>query len=67
MTTKIINRTLPYNGRVYVRLSGSSPSSSDSSNNSHVCNVCGRAFLTKEDLTEHIDFEHMEKEHPEVF
>jgi hypothetical protein len=46
-------------------MSGSSPSSSDSSNDSHVCNVCGLAFLTQ-DLALHIDFEHIEKEHPGV-
>jgi hypothetical protein len=48
-------------------MSSSRPSSSDWSNDSHVCTVCGLAFLTQEDLIVHIDFEHLEKEHPEVF
>ena len=43
----------------------SDSSSSSDPNDSYVCKICGLAFLTQ-DLALHIDFEHIEKEHPGI-
>jgi hypothetical protein len=47
----------------------SSPSSSQSPdpNGSYICKICGLAFVTERALAAHIDSEHPESQHAEVF
>jgi hypothetical protein len=46
--------------------SPSSPSSADP-NGGYVCKTCGLAFTTEQALAAHIDSEHPESQHAEVF
>jgi hypothetical protein len=46
--------------------SSSSPSSADA-NGGYVCKICGLAFITEQALAVHIDSEHPESQHAEVF
>jgi hypothetical protein len=47
----------------------SSPSSSLSSdpNGGYICKICGLAFVTEQALAAHIESEHPESQHSEVF
>jgi hypothetical protein len=48
--------------------SDSSPSSPSSDpNGGYVCKICGLAFVTGQALAAHIDSEHPESQHAEVF
>ena len=48
-------------------MSDSIPSSSSNPNGGYVCKICGLAFITEQLLAAHIDSEHSESQHTEVF
>jgi hypothetical protein len=48
--------------------SSSSPSSlSSDPNGGYICKICGFAFVTEQALAAHIESEHPESQHAEVF
>jgi hypothetical protein len=48
-------------------MSDSIPSSSSNPNGGYVCKICGLAFITEQLLAAHIDSEHPESQHTDVF
>jgi hypothetical protein len=44
-----------------------SPSPSSDPNGGYICKICGLAFVTEQALAAHIDSEHPESQHAEVF
>jgi hypothetical protein len=60
-----------YNSRsIYGEMSDDadiSPSPSSDPNGGYICKICGLAFVTEQALAAHIDSEHPESQHAEVF